>query len=65
MKGIEQIDIFFDPDDAGQQAVEKVKELCDSALLKYFNIVITNYTGDAGDLNENQVIKLKEMLYGS
>lgn len=64
MKGIEQIDIFFDPDDAGQQAVEKVKELCDSALLKYFNIVITNYTGDAGDLNENQVIKLKEMLYG-
>ena len=63
MRGVEQIDIFFDPDDAGQGAVEKVIELCDKTELKYYNVRIPPYLGDAGDLSETSVQKLRESLY--
>jgi DNA primase len=64
MKGIEQIDIMFDPDDAGQAAVEKVQELCDKVEIKHYHVKIPPEYGDAGELNENTVLKLKENLYG-
>ena len=63
MRGVEQIDIFFDPDDAGQGAVEKVIELCDKTELKYYNVRIPPDLGDAGDLSEISVQKLRESLY--
>lgn len=63
MRGVEQIDIFFDPDDAGQGAVEKVIELCDKTELKYYNVRIPPDLGDAGDLSETSVQKLRESLY--
>ena len=63
MRGVEQIDIFFDPDDAGQGAVEKVIELCDKTELKYYNVTIPPDLGDAGDLSETSVQKLRESLY--
>ena len=64
MKGVEQIDIFFDPDEAGQKATELVKELCDKVELKYYHVKIPPDLGDAGDLSELSVLKLKEKLYG-
>ena len=63
MRGVEQIDIFFDPDDAGQGAVEKVIELCDKTELKYYNVRIPPDLGDAGDLSETSVQKLRVSLY--
>ena len=63
MKGVEQIDIFFDPDEAGQKATELVKELCDKVELKYYHVKIPPDLGDAGDLSELSVQKLKERLY--
>ena len=63
MRGVEQIDILFDPDDAGQGAVEKVIELCDKTELKYYNVRIPPDLGDAGDLSETSVQKLRESLY--
>ena len=63
MKGVEQIDIFFDPDEAGQGAVEKVIEICDKVELKYYNVRIPPDLGDAGDLSEVSVKKLRESLY--
>tara|TARA_R100000231_G_scaffold11165_1_gene13377 strand:+ start:2921 stop:3772 length:852 start_codon:yes stop_codon:yes gene_type:complete len=63
MRGVEQIDIFFDPDDAGQGAVEKVTKICDEAELKHYNVRIPSDLGDAGALSEVSVQKLKENLY--
>ena len=63
MRGVEQIDIFFDPDEAGQGAVEKVIELCDKVELKHYNVKIPPDLGDAGDLSDVSVSKLRESLY--
>jgi len=63
MRGVEQIDIFLDPDAAGQGAVDKVIELCDKAELKYYNVTIPPDLGDPGDLSKEDVQKLKESLY--
>tara|TARA_Y100001972_G_scaffold98584_1_gene122067 strand:- start:38 stop:892 length:855 start_codon:yes stop_codon:yes gene_type:complete len=63
MRGVEQIDIFFDPDDAGQGAVEKVAKLCDETELKHYNVRIPPDLGDAGALSELSVQKLRESLY--
>ena len=63
MKGVEQIDIFYDPDEAGQVATEKVIELCEKEGLKYYNVKIPPDLGDAGALSESSVKKLKENLY--
>lgn len=65
MRGVEQVDIFFDPDEAGQVATEKVQELCEKAGLKHYHIKIPSSLGDAGALNQISVQKLKENLYGS
>ena len=61
MKGVEQVDIMYDPDDAGQSSAEKVRELCDEVMLKHTNINIKQ--GDPGSMNESAVQRLKEKLY--
>lgn len=64
MRGVEQIDIIFDPDTAGQNAVEKVKELCDKVMLKHYSVKLAGDVGiDPGDLSESAVMALKEQLY--
>ena len=61
IQGIESVDIFFDGDDAGQAAAEKVKEMCEQVELLTRSI---NLQGtDPGALTEQQVLKLKERLY--
>jgi len=64
MTGVDGIDILFDPDTAGQEAVEDVQNMCLAAELTYKNIKLPVALGDAGALPLNQVIKLKEQLYG-
>jgi len=63
MKGVDQIDIFYDPDEAGQVAAEKVMEMCEKEGMKHYNIRIPPELGDAGALSELSVQKLKERLY--
>ncbi len=64
MKGVEQVDIIFDPDTAGQNAVEKVKELCDKAMLSHHNVKLSGDVKiDPGALSESAVQGLKEQLY--
>ena len=64
MKGVEQIDIIFDPDTAGQNAVEKVKEMCDKVMLKHYSVKLTGEKGiDPGSLSNTAVAQLKEQLY--
>jgi len=62
MQGIAQIDIFFDGDDAGQKAVEKVKEMCEKASLLSRNVHLSGT--DPGALSKPQIEKLKRKLYG-
>jgi hypothetical protein len=63
MRGVEQIDIFFDPDEAGKKASEMVIEMCDKVELKHYVVTIPPDLGDAGDLSETSVQKLRESLY--
>ena len=63
MKGVEQIDIFFDPDEAGKVATEKVIEMCEKEGMKSYHIKIPPQLGDAGELSDSSVQKLKERLY--
>ena len=59
--GVSQLDIFFDGDDAGQSAAEKVKEMCESIGLSSRNIHLKDK--DPGALTEPQILKLKRKLY--
>ena len=64
MRGVEQVDIIFDPDTAGQNAVEKVKELCDKVMLQHHNVKLSGDVKiDPGALNEASVQGLREQLY--
>ena len=65
MRGVDQVDIFFDPDDAGVAATEKVQELCEKVGLKHYHVKIPKELIDAGALNELYVKRIKENLYGS
>lgn len=64
MKGVEQIDVFFDPDEAGMTATEKIQEICEKEDLKHYHIKIPPELGDAGALNKTMVDRLKDRLYG-
>ena len=64
MQGVTQIDIFFDPDDAGLDAQNRVIELCESVGLLHYGIKIRKELGDAGALTHEHVKRLKERLYG-
>jgi DNA primase len=61
IQGIESVDIFFDGDDAGQQAALRLKEMCEEVDLVSRNIHLKDT--DPGALTENQVIKLRDKLY--
>jgi len=61
MSGVNQIDIFFDGDEAGQNAAEKVKEMCESIELSVRNVHLKGT--DPGALTQTQVTKLKSKLY--
>lgn len=62
MQGATQIDIFFDGDDAGQNAAETIKVMCEKVGLFSRNVFLKNT--DPGALNESQVKKLETKLYG-
>ena len=61
MKGVNQVDIFFDGDDAGQSAATKVKEMCESIGLSARNVYLKEL--DPGALSETQIHKLRRQLY--
>lgn len=64
IQGISGIDIFFDNDDAGQNAAHKLKELLENNELIVRNITMKNVK-DPGELTASKVIKIKETLYGA
>ena len=64
MSGVTGIDLLFDPDDAGQDAAQRVIEMCDVAEILHKNIKLPRALGDAGALTKNKVKELKEQLYG-
>lgn len=63
IQGVSGIDIYFDNDDAGQNASAKLKELLDHNELVSRNVIYGKIK-DPGELTALQVIKLKETLYG-
>lgn len=63
LQGVSGIDILFDTDDAGQKAAEKL--LYDLEHRYEMSARIVSYSGkDPGELTAQQVLKLKEQLYG-
>ena len=60
--GVDSIDVFFDGDDAGQDAAIKVKEMCEQVGLAHRNICLKNT--DPGALKQQAVETLKRKLYG-
>lgn len=61
MQGVSQVYIFFDGDEAGQKAAEKVAELCEKADLISKNIYLKDT--DPGELTEPRIQKLMRKLY--
>ncbi len=61
IQGVDQVDIFFDGDDAGQEAAEKVKQMCEDVSLLTRSIHLKGT--DPGALTETQITKLKSKLY--
>jgi len=62
IQGVESIDIFFDGDDAGQNAAKEVQAMCERADLVHRNICLNDT--DPGALRGQTVTKLKSKLYG-
>lgn len=63
MRGATGIDIIYDADDAGQEAAEKLKLLCEKAELGCRNIKLS-HVNDPGELTRGSVEKLRKSLYG-
>ncbi|MBO05435.1 MAG: hypothetical protein CMI58_00080 [Parcubacteria group bacterium] len=61
-QGIENINIFFDGDEAGQKAAEALTTTCEKVGLITQNIYFKNT--DPGALTQPSIDKLKEKLYG-
>ena len=61
LQGVEEAIVFFDGDEAGQNAAVKVKEMCEATDLLTRNVNLENT--DPGGLSETQVTKLKAKLY--
>lgn len=62
MMGADQIDIFLDGDTAGQEASQRIKELCTKIELQSRNVFLKGT--DPGALSQKQVISLAAKLYG-
>jgi len=61
MLGVSGIDIIFDPDEAGQEAAQSVRELAEELFFQVRNINLKN--ADPGELHPTRALKLKEKLY--
>lgn len=61
--GVEGVHVFFDGDDAGQNAAEKVCNMCNDIGMPNDVIPIAKGT-DPGDLTPERVTDLREFLYG-
>ena len=61
IQGVDSIDIFFDGDDAGQEASKYVQTMCENAELAHRNICLKDT--DPGALKEQAVKTLKRKLY--
>ena len=61
IQGVDSIDIFFDGDDAGQEAAKYVQTMCENVELAHRNICLKDT--DPGALKEQAVKTLKRKLY--
>lgn len=64
VQGVGGVDILFDNDVAGKEATEKATELIESLEMTTRTVTLPSSVNDAGELTAQQVIKLKEALYG-
>lgn len=64
VQGVTGIDILFDNDEAGQAATKKAVELIESLEMTTRVVTLPKTINDAGELTAQQVIRLKETLYG-
>lgn len=62
IQGVSGIDIFFDNDEAGQNAAEKLKEFLERHEVASRSITYGKHK-DPGELTASEVIRLKEKLY--
>jgi len=64
VQGVTCIDILFDNDDAGAEAAKKIVDLSESLEMTTRTVTLPRGVNDAGELTAQQVLKLKEALYG-
>ena len=62
MQGVEGVDIFFDGDEAGQTAYEKIREMCEQVGLSTRNVYMEDT--DPGSLSATTIERLRKSLYG-
>ena len=64
VQGVSNIDILFDNDDAGREAIKDATTLIESLEMTTRTVTLPGSVNDAGELTAQQVIKLREALYG-
>jgi len=64
VQGVVGVDVLFDNDEAGETAAKEVVDLIESLELTTRTITLPRGVNDAGELTAQQVLKLKEALYG-
>lgn len=65
IQGVYGIDILYDNDEAGQKAAESVRQLCEERLEFDTKVHTLNNKNDPGELTAQQVMRIKEQLYGT
>lgn len=63
MKGIDKLICFFDNDDAGNDAAEQIREMCEKINLQYQRLRYGDKEQDAGSLTQRQVTTLYDRLF--
>ena len=64
VQGVTNIDVLFDNDDAGQAAAKETVDLIETLEMTARVVGLPKSVNDAGELTAQQVLKLKEKLYG-
>ena len=64
VQGATGIDVLFDNDEAGEEATKKIVDLIESLEMTARTVTLPSSVNDAGELTAQQVLKLKEALYG-
>ena len=64
VQGVTNIDVLFDNDDAGQDAAKETVDLIETLEMTARVVGLPKSVNDAGELTAQQVLKLKEKLYG-